>query len=119
MNIMNKKLIKAPIDNKNVCEDFTDVFHGGEFVEQTSNSLHRQLFYMGGIPFEIRYFFGENIFRIESLCNVGKMSFAPKVREALNDLNGGNIICKYDECYNGKAYVLNGEFYFKEEEELL
>ena len=113
---MDKKLTKAPIDNKNVCEDFTDVFHNGDFVECVEQGVHKQLFYLDGIPCEVRYFFGENIFRLEFNCDMSKMSIIRKVREALNDLNGGNIICKYDECYNGKAYVINGEFYFKEEE---
>ena len=34
-----KNLTPAPIDNKNIVEDFTDDFHNGEFVEQVQGRV--------------------------------------------------------------------------------
>lgn len=56
------RLIAAPIDNKNVVEDFTDDFHFGEFVETVENRVHRQAFWKCGVLCIISYEFGNNWF---------------------------------------------------------
>ena len=57
-----KKLIPAPIDNKNILEDFTDDFHFGEFVEHVENGVHRQAFWVSGALCVMSYEFGNNWF---------------------------------------------------------
>lgn len=62
-----KQLTPAPIDNKNICTDFADVFHGGEYVEQVIDGRHEQLFFLMGSLFSC--FIGlEKIFFTSSVC---------------------------------------------------
>ena len=60
--MIEKELIPAPIDNKNIVEDFTDDFHFGEFVESVENGVHRQAFWKCGALCVISYEFGNNWF---------------------------------------------------------
>ena len=60
--MIEKELIPAPIDNKNIVEDFTDDFHFGEFVESVENGVHRQAFWKCGALCIISYEFGNNWF---------------------------------------------------------
>ena len=60
-----KKLIAAPIDNKNILEDFTDDFHEGEFVETVENRVHRQAFWKCGALCVISYEFGNSWFDLQ------------------------------------------------------
>ena len=60
--MIEKELIPAPIDNKNIVEDFTDDFHFGKFVESVENGVHRQAFWKCGALCVISYEFGNNWF---------------------------------------------------------
>lgn len=60
-----KKLWPMPIDNKHILEDFTDDFHGGEFVETVENRVHRQAFWKCGALCVISYEFGNNWFDLQ------------------------------------------------------
>lgn len=60
-----KKLWPMPIDNKHILEDFTDDFHGGEFVEMVENRVHRQAFWKCGALCVISYEFGNNWFDLQ------------------------------------------------------
>jgi hypothetical protein len=62
---MNK--IKAPIDNKNILEDFTDVFHNGTYLERTSNGITYQIFILNDCLCEISYRFGQNWFMVRMI----------------------------------------------------
>ena len=59
------KLWPMPIDNKHILEDFTDDFHGGEFVETVENRVHRQAFWKCGALCVISYEFGNNWFDLQ------------------------------------------------------
>ena len=58
------KWIPFPIDNKNVLEDFTDVFHGGDFIERRHHGIVRQAFYNGSALWEVVYRLGDNRFEV-------------------------------------------------------
>lgn len=60
-----KKLWPMPIDNKHILEDFTDDFHGGEFIETVENRVHRQAFWKYGALCVISYEFGNNWFDLQ------------------------------------------------------
>lgn len=62
---MEKNLWPMPIDNKHILEDFTDDFHGGEFVETVGNRVHRQAFWKCGALCVISYEFGSNWFDLQ------------------------------------------------------
>lgn len=111
---MAKELIKAPIDNKNIVEDFTDVFHNGEFVEYTKDKFHKQLFYILDEPFELYYFFGENHFAIKALDGIKDMESINVIRDAVKSLNTDHVFVKYGESGKEDKYSLCGTFYFVE-----
>lgn len=60
-----RKLWPMPIDNKHFIEDFTDDFHGGEFVETVENRVHRQAFWKCGALCVISYEFEKNCFDLQ------------------------------------------------------
>lgn len=63
---MKEKILwPMPIDNKHFLEDFTDDFHGGEFVETVENRVHRQAFWKCGALCVISYEFGNNWFDLQ------------------------------------------------------
>lgn len=55
--------IKAPIDNKNIVEWFTENFHDGDCIESLNNGITCQVFYLEGCLCEIKYLFGQNWFK--------------------------------------------------------
>lgn len=55
---METKLVRFPIDNKNILEDFTEVFHDDECVEFRHKGLVKQAFYFKGLLCEVSYLFG-------------------------------------------------------------
>ena len=61
----DKKLIPAPIDNKNILEDFSDDFHEGRYVETVENGIHKQAFWKCGVLCVLTYEFGNNWFDIQ------------------------------------------------------
>lgn len=63
--MIEKELIPAPIDNKNIVEDFTDDFHNGEFVEQVQGRVRHQAFWCCGVLCVISYEFGNNWFSFQ------------------------------------------------------
>lgn len=71
-----KKLIPAPIDNKNIMEDFTDDFHEGDFVEHVENRVHRQAFWKCGALCVISYEFGNNWFDIQFVLSTERQAKA-------------------------------------------
>lgn len=71
-----KKLIPAPIDNKNIMEDFTDDFHEGDFVEHVENRVHRQAFWKCGALCVISYEFGNNWFDIQFVSSTEQQEWA-------------------------------------------
>ena len=71
-----KELIPAPIDNKNIVEDFTDDFHFGEFVETVENRVHRQAFWKCGALCVISYEFGNNWFDLQFVQATGQQAKA-------------------------------------------
>lgn len=111
---MAKELIKAPIDNKNIVEDFADVFHNGEFVEYAKDKFHKQLFYIGDEPFELSYYFGDSFFAIKALDGIKDMSSINVIRDAVKSLNTDHVFVKYGESGKEDKYLLCGTFYFVE-----
>lgn len=61
---MEKKFIPAPIDNKNVLEDFADDLSGANYVECRKGGWVYRAFYEGIHLWEIMYKFGDNRFAI-------------------------------------------------------
>lgn len=88
-----KKLIPAPIDNKNVCEDFTDVFHFGDFVEHSANRVIKQAFWEDGNLWVVAYRFGFNWFHIH-LVQEGRnwKASAQRVKNGILSLNDSQNI---------------------------
>lgn len=111
---MESNLIKAPIDNKNIMEDFTDIFHGGKYAEFTDGKLHKQTFYIEGVPFEIGYHLGFNHFYVMTLGELDNMNPVNFIREAVKELNTDNVFVRSGECGEDKRYCLSGCFYFVE-----
>ena len=111
-----EQLIKAPIDNKNILEDFTEVFHDGYYIEDTERDckIVRQSFYVCGIPFELSYRFGTNMFRIESLR---KANETLSIRKIQNDLESLKTETIHVECvenlWSDGFYSIVAQFYFK------
>lgn len=64
---MEKKFIAAPIDNKNVLEDFTEDFHEGHYIEHRNRHEVRQVFFDGDNLWEISYSFGDNHFKLVAI----------------------------------------------------
>lgn len=58
-----KILIPAPIDNKNILEDFTDNFHHDEYIQSAFDKVTQQVFFMKGCLCELMYRFGQNWFK--------------------------------------------------------
>lgn len=85
---MEKKLIPAPIDNKNVLEDFTDVLHNSEYTEWRSNGLVKQAFWDGGNLWVVSYRFGCNVFMVNLVQqDADYMQSKIRVREQIEELN--------------------------------
>ena len=80
--------IPFPIDNKNVLEDFTDVFHGGDYVERRHNGIVRQAFYDGAALWEVCYKFGFASFELyyRGGSNTKEM-YWERMRERILSLN--------------------------------
>lgn len=106
-----KKLIPAPIDNKNIVEDFTDDFHFGEFVEHVENRVHRQAFWICGALCVISYEFGNNWFDFQfvhatdqqakaAAKEIAKVFHAYRERYVIKDGPGGIylIYFKPEDC---------------------
>lgn len=81
-----KKLWPMPIDNKHILEDFTDDFHGGEFVETVGTKIHRQAFWKCGVLCVISYEFGNNWFdlHIEQDDELKAKAAAKELSEVMN-----------------------------------
>ena len=107
--------IPAPIDNKNVLEDFADVFHNGDYIEQVINGVHHHLFYFEETVFELFYTFGKNSFHLESFGKIDDQMLTYKIRAAAMSLNGGNIHIVYSDYYEDGKYSLSGMFFFNED----
>lgn len=107
------KLIQAPIDNKNILEDFTDIFHNGSYIESRNRNQVRQAFYINGLLFELTYHFGCNYFRIECLSEIGTddIPIIKDIVEKVESMNMDDVIVRYND---DKMNVIIGLFYFVE-----
>lgn len=111
---MIMKLIQAPIDNKNILEDFTDIFHSGDYVESRNRNQVRQAFYINGKLFEISYMYGYNFFRLHCVEPLDNMQIVDAIREKVKSMNMDDVIVQYSDCGIDKKYSLSGMFYFVE-----
>lgn len=109
-----QKRTPAPIDNKNICTDFADVLHGGEYVEQVIDGRHVQLFFFEGKPFSLFYRFGTNMFFVECLRPLDDATLIGKVRNAVNKLNTNHVRVVFSDCAMDKIYTLTGQLSFIE-----
>ena len=108
------KLIQAPIDNKNILEDFTDIFHSGDYVESRDDDFVKQVYFIDNKLFEINYRYGLNGFCIKCWDIMDNMQIVYEIREKVESMNMDNVIVKYyDTDYDGQ-YELNAGFYFVE-----
>ena len=89
-----KKLIPAPIDNKNILEDFTDDFHYGECVETVENGIHRQAFWKCGALVVLDYEFGNNWFSFQFVHTAEQQSRAAarEIAEVMSSYRENYII---------------------------
>lgn len=106
--------LKANIDNKNILEDFSNVFHDGFYVEDYTESETKQAFYVKGQLFELSYRLGENIFRIKSLEKPVNIYSVDEIRKAAKQLNNDNVSVLCSDCGLDGVYTLTGMFYFVE-----
>lgn len=107
---MNK--IKAPIDNKNICEWFTEAFHSNNYIEQVEDKVTKQVFYLCECLCEVSYRFGQNWFRVRiiegSPDNVRQCS--AKIDSIIKSINDDNNESKVQ--FNPVVGIY--EFYFVE-----
>jgi hypothetical protein len=91
-----KNLIPAPIDNKNVLEDFTFNFHSDLYIGTTFDHVAQQVFFMQGCLCEITYRFGQNLFKFRIIegdpfdvrrCNAHKDYL-------IRNMNGDSVVVK-------------------------
>lgn len=59
-----RKLIPAPIDNKNVLEDFTYVLHADEYIETRRDGVVKQAYWDDGNLWVVVYQFARNWFHV-------------------------------------------------------
>lgn len=104
-----KKLWAMPIDNKHILEDFTDDFHGGEFVETVENRVHRQAFWKCGALCVISYEFGNNWFDLQIIQGTEQ-----QVKSAAREM--AEVMLPYRENYVIKEGPGGVYLIFKEEE---
>lgn len=104
-----KKLWSMPIDNKHFLEDFTDDFHGGEFVETVENRVHRQAFWKCGALCVISYEFGNNWFDLQFV-----QATEQQAMEAAREM--AEVMLAYRENYVIKEGPGGVYLIFKEEE---
>lgn len=104
-----KKLWPMPIDNKHILEDFTDDFHGGEFVETVENRVHRQAFWKCGALCIISYEFGNNWFDLQFVQATEQQGKAAAKEMA-------EVMIAYRENYVIKECPVGVYLIFKEEE---
>lgn len=106
------KLIEAPIDNKNILEDFTDIFHSGNYVESRNDDFVKQVYFIDKKLFEISYRYGLNAFGIKCWDIMDNMQIVYEIREKVESMIMDNVIVEYsDTDYDGQ-YELNAGFYF-------
>lgn len=103
---METKLVRFPIDNKNILEDFTDVFHNEDCVEFRHNRFVKQAFYFQGLLCEVSFSFGSAKFFVVCTENISTelraeilSKFKTRI-EGLNDEDNG-IIVEMTELENG------------------
>lgn len=103
---METKLVRFPIDNKNILEDFTEVFHDEDCVEFRHKGFVKQAFYFQGLLCEVSYLFGSAKFFVVYTENIStelraeiKSEFKTRI-EGLNDEDNG-IIVEMAEIENG------------------
>lgn len=60
---MEKKLINAPIDGKNIMDEF-DWLHDNDYTETLDDRKHRLAFYNCGLLWQLEYSYGMNTLRI-------------------------------------------------------
>ena len=115
-----KKLMPAPIDNKNVCEDFTDVFHCNDYVEHSVNRVVKQAFWDDGNLWVVAYRFGFNWFHVH-LVQEGRdwKSSARRMKDAILSLNESeNIMVEVlGDVEQDMRDFFRCTFWFKPEEE--
>lgn len=104
-----KKLWAMPTDNKHILEDFTDDFHGGEFVETVENRVHRQAFWKCGALCVISYEFGNNWFDLQIIQGTEQ-----QVKSAAREM--AEVMLPYRENYVIKEGPGGVYLIFKEEE---
>lgn len=108
------KLIQAPIDNKNILEDFTDIFHNGSYIESRNRNQVKQAFYFDRRLFEISYMYGYNFFRLHCVEPLDNMQIIDEIREKVKSMKIDDVIVQYSDCGTDKGYSLFGMFYFVE-----
>lgn len=115
-----KELIPAPIDNKNILEDFTEVFHQDDCIETRHQGVVKQAYWDDGNLWVVAYCFGANWFHVR-LVQEGQLwrVSARRMRNAILSLNespGIMVECRGD-AENYRDDFFRCEFYFKTEEE--
>ena len=103
---METKLVRFPIDNKNILEDFTEVFHDDDCVEHRYKGFVKQAFYFQGLLCQVSYLFGSAKFFVvctekisTGLLDEIKSEFKTRI-EGLNDEDNG-VIVEMAEIENG------------------
>ena len=107
---METKLVRFPIDNKNILEDFTEVFHHEDCVEFRHKGLVKQAFYFQGLLCEVSYLFGSAKFFVvctekvsdELLAEI-KSEFKTRI-EGFND-EDNSVRMEIEELENGYSAV--------------
>ena len=102
--------MKAPIDNKNVLEDFTEIFHNGEYIENVENHITYQIFFKCGCLCEISYRFGQNWFKIRYLEGLPD-NLCKCIKEIESIVSGMNVDAE-SHCTNITYNPITGVYEF-------
>lgn len=91
---MNKELYPAPIDNKNVLTDFTEVFHNGDCLTRKGNRGEViEYFVIEDCLCSVSYFFGLSIFKVRVIfgSDNNKVRANHYIQECIKQLYHDNV----------------------------
>lgn len=91
---MKTNLTPAPIDNKNVMEEFADLFHHDSYMEHRERHTRHQAFWCEGVLVVLSYEYGNNWFSFK--INTGNQADIDKVqahiRKGICEITGQLIV---------------------------
>lgn len=97
--------MKANIDNKNILEDFTDIFHQDVYIERICNKITYQVFYLCGCLCEVSYRFGQNWFKVRIIegnpddvrrCSYEISSITKEMNQDYTDVSYNPVLGVYE-----------------------